>query len=112
VLNILDHNLFKKKFMLIVCVTFFFFFSNSFTLFLHVVVVSHCWGIVYCVVDVHVIVGPSHYLCYFWLITLLVCCVVNASIISSSLLVLLLVHRVANVVLVCRIVGVVGLSHC
>jgi hypothetical protein len=107
--------------MLTICVTFLLLFCVvfshcSFTLFLHVVV-SHCWGIFYCVIDANVIVGPSHYLCYCWFITLLmlllVCCVDNAFIILSSLLVLLLVHRVANVVLVCCIVGVVvGPSRC
>jgi hypothetical protein len=118
-LTIPDHNLKKIKIlMLLVCVAFLLLFCAvfllcSFTLFLHVVVVSHCWGIVYCVVDANVIVGPSHYLCYYWFITLLVCCVVNAFIISSLLLMLLLVHCVANVLLVCCIVGVVvGPSHC
>jgi hypothetical protein len=50
------------------------FLHCSFMLFLHVVV-SHCCGIVYHVVDANVIVGPSHYLCYCWFMTLLVCCV-------------------------------------
>jgi hypothetical protein len=63
--------------MLIICLALLLFFCVvflccSFALFLCVVVIpSHYWCIVRHVANVNIIIGPLHYLCYFWFITLL-----------------------------------------
>jgi hypothetical protein len=62
-LTIPNHNLIFFPHVDYLCCSLVAFLHCSFTLFIHVVVVSYCWCIVYHVVDVNVIVGPSHYLC-------------------------------------------------
>ncbi len=54
------------------CSSFVVFLCCFLVLFLCVVVIpSHCWSIVLHVADVNIIIGPLHYLCYCWFITLL-----------------------------------------
>ncbi len=88
------------------------FFCCFLVLFLHVVVIlSHCWCIVHRVACVNVTIGPLHYLCYCWFITLLMlfmvchvanggasCCITSVIFRLSfcwfiALLVFLLIHR-------------------